>query len=137
MDDNIIAYKLTKHRHKYEIAQFVKAPLSFTPHVLPAYRVLMCTAHVLLKNKMAAEEIREIYAKYYANEKFVKVVEHVPDIREVQTTNNCLIGGFEVDENNQLVVVAVEDNLLKGASGQAVQNMNLMLGFDEVEGLKN
>ena len=137
LDDNIIAYKLTKHRHKYEIAQFVKAPLSFTPHVLPAYRGLMCTAHVLLKNKMAAEEIREIYAKYYANEKFVKVVEHVPDIREVQTTNNCLIGGFEVDENNQLVVVAVEDNLLKGASGQAVQNMNLMLGFDEVEGLKN
>ena len=136
LDENIVAYKLTRHRHKYEIEQFIQSPLSFTPHVLPAFRGLMCTAHILLKKKLTPEAVKAMYKRYYAGEKFVKVVDHIPDIREVQNTNECRIGGFEIDENDQLAVVAVEDNLLKGASGQAVQNMNLMLGFKEDEGLR-
>ena len=76
-----------------------------------------------------------MYKKYYKNSPFVKIVNKIPEIKDVQNTNYCMIGGFEIDENNQLVIVSVIDNLLKGASGQAVQNMNIMFGFEETEGL--
>ena len=134
--DNIQAYKLTKHRHKYEIEQFIKAKMSFTPHVINTYRGLMCTMHAVLKNEVTKEEVSKMYKEHYSGEAFVKVLNEVPDLHKVQDTNKCAIGGFDIDENNQLVVVSVIDNLIKGASGQAVQNMNLMLGFDEKEGLK-
>lgn len=134
--DNLIAYKLTKHRHKYELMQFIKTKLSFTPHVFDAFQGMMITAHILLKKAGDVEEIKKIYKEHYKEHPFVEVINEIPDVHAVQKTNKCLIGGFEIDENNQLVIVAVIDNLLKGASGQAVQNMNLMLGFDETEGLK-
>jgi N-acetyl-gamma-glutamyl-phosphate reductase len=134
--DNIQAYKLVKHRHKYEIEQFVKTKMSFTPHVINTYRGLMCTMHAVLRDGLSREEILKLYKEYYKGEGFVKVMNEVPDLHKVQETNECSIGGFEIDENNQLVVVSVIDNLIKGASGQAVQNMNLMLGFLENEGLK-
>ncbi|MBI4440093.1 N-acetyl-gamma-glutamyl-phosphate reductase [Candidatus Woesearchaeota archaeon] len=133
--DNLIAYKLTSHRHKYEIEQFIKAPLSFTPHVFGAFQGMMCTAHMLLKKNMKKSEIIKAYSSFYRNAQFTKIADGVPEIRSTQKTNFCSIGGFETDENNQLVVVSTIDNLIKGASGQAVQNMNLMLGFDEAEGL--
>lgn len=134
--DNIIAYNLTKHRHKYEIMQFIKAKLSFTPHVIPVFRGLMCTMHVLLKKKGNAEKIKKLYRDFYKNEPFVEIMEdRLPELHDVQNNNNCCLGGFEVDENNRLVVVSAIDNLLKGASGQAVQNMNIMFGLDEREGL--
>ncbi len=133
--DNIIAYKLTKHRHKYEVEQFIKTKLSFTPHVIDTFQGMMITAHILLKHKEDAGKIKKIYEDFYKDCPFVDVLSKAPDVHAVQGTNKCLIGGFEVDENNQLVVIAALDNLIKGASGQAVQNMNLMLGFDEVEGL--
>ncbi len=133
--DNIIPYNITKHRHKYEIEQFIKAKISFTPHVIPVFRGLMCTMHAILKNTTDNEKIKKIYYDYYKKENFVKIIDSIPEIRDVQNTNYCKLGGFEIDENNQLVVISVIDNLLKGASGQAVQNMNLMLGFKETEGL--
>ena len=134
--ENIVAYKLTTHRHKYEIEQFIKTKLSFTPHVIDAYQGMMCTAHVLLKRQINKDEITKIFENFYKEQPFVKIMaDRIPEIKDVQKTNYCNIGGFEIDENNQLVVVSVIDNLIKGASGQAVQNMNLMLGFDEGEGL--
>lgn len=133
--DNIIAYNLTKHRHKYEISQVIKTKLSFTPHVIDTFQGMMITAHVLLKKNYEAAEIKEKLKSFYKESPFVEVVDDIPDIRKVQGTNKCIIGGFEIDENNQLVIVTVLDNLIKGASGQAVQNMNLMLGIDEKEGL--
>ena len=134
--DNLIAYNLTKHRHKYEIAQFIKKKISFTPHVIDTFQGMMCTAHILLKKSIDKEKIIEMYKKQYENQPFIKIIEEkIPDIKAVQKTNYCCIGGFEIDENNQLVIVAVIDNLIKGASGQAVQNMNLMFGFEEEEGL--
>ena len=136
LSDNIIAYKLTEHRHKPEIEQFLKPKISFTPHVFQAFRGIMCTAHILLGKKMTKEKIIKIFGSYYKGKPFVNIItDGVPDIKSVQNTNFCRIGGFEIDKNNQLVVVSVLDNLVKGASGQAVQNMNLMLGFDEKEGL--
>lgn len=133
--DNIIPYNIVKHRHKYEIEQFIKTKLSFTPHVIPVFRGLMCTMHVLLKKKINSEKIKMMYKSFYKNEPFVKVINKLPELHDVQNTNYCCLGGFEIDENNQLVVVSVIDNLLKGASGQAVQNMNIMFGIDEREGL--
>lgn len=134
--DNIIAYKLTNHRHKQEIEQFLKNKISFTPHVIPVFRGLMCTMHAILNKHISKEEIKNIYEDYYKNEPFVKIVDKIPELHDVQNNNYCWLGGFEIDDNNQLVVVSVLDNLLKGASGQAVQNMNIMFGFDEREGLK-
>ncbi|MDP3742030.1 MAG: N-acetyl-gamma-glutamyl-phosphate reductase [Candidatus Micrarchaeota archaeon] len=133
LKDNLIPYKLTKHRHKYEVEQFIKTPLSFTPHVLETFRGLMSTCHVLLNDKVNP---LQLYEDFYKSEPFVSVSQNIPELTHVVGTNQCNIGGFEVDENNQLVIVSVIDNLLKGASGQAVQNMNLMLGFYEKEGLK-
>jgi N-acetyl-gamma-glutamyl-phosphate reductase len=135
--DNIIAYKIINHRHKPEIEQFIKAKVSFTPHVIPVFKGLMCTMHAMLKSNTDKHQIIKIYKEFYKNEPFIKIMENkVPELHDVQNNNYCCLGGFEIDNNNQLVVVSVIDNLLKGASGQAVQNMNLMFGFEEVEGLK-
>ena len=133
--DNIVAYKLVNHRHKPEIEQFIKAKLSFTPHVIDAFQGMMCTAHILLKKSVDKDEVISLFKDFYKDQPFVKIVDKIPEIKDVQGTNYCHIGGFEVDSNNQLVIVSVIDNLLKGASGQAVQNMNLMFGFEEGEGL--
>ncbi|MBU1945382.1 MAG: N-acetyl-gamma-glutamyl-phosphate reductase [Nanoarchaeota archaeon] len=135
--DNLVAYKLTNHRHKYEIEQFIKTKLSFTPHVIGAFQGMMCTAHLLLKKSVSKDEIIKKFEDYYKDEPFVKVVkDKIHEVKDVVGTNYCYIGGFEIDKNNQLVIVSVIDNLIKGASGQAIQNMNLILGFDEMEGLK-
>lgn len=133
--NNIIPYKLTDHRHKPEIQQFIKTKVSFTPHVLPLFRGLMCTMHAILNKKINSNTIKNNYKKYYKNQPFIKIVNKIPELHEVQNNNYCYIGGFEIDDNDQLVVISTIDNLLKGASGQAVQNMNIMFGFDEREGL--
>jgi N-acetyl-gamma-glutamyl-phosphate reductase len=135
LGDNLIAYNLTKHRHKYEIEQFVTTPVSFTPHVFDTFQGMMCTAHILLKDAATSADIIKRYQDFYKDAAFVRVNQDVPDVRQTQKTNFCDIGGFEIDETNQLVIVSTLDNLWKGAAGQAVQNMNLMLGFEETEGL--
>ncbi|MBS3131122.1 N-acetyl-gamma-glutamyl-phosphate reductase [Candidatus Woesearchaeota archaeon] len=134
--DNIIPYNITKHRHKFEIEQFIKGRVSFTPHVLATFRGLMCTMHALLGKEYSAEDIKKMYIERYKGEPFVKIADKIPDLHDVQGNNSCALGGFEIDENNQLVVISVIDNLLKGASGQAVQNMNIMFGIDEKEGIE-
>ncbi len=135
--ENIQAYKLSKHRHKYEMEQFIKSKLSFTPHVIDAFQGMMCSAHILLKKNANKEEVIKLFEDFYKDQPFVKIIKNkIPDIKDVQKTNYCHIGGFEIDENNQLVIIAVIDNLIKGASGQAIQNMNLMVGFDDEDGLE-
>lgn len=136
LKDNLIAYKITNHRHKYEIEEYLGMKVSFTPHVIDTFQGMMATCHFVLNKKTNPEKIKQIFKDYYKDAKFVKIVDKIPEIKDVQKTNSCHIGGFEIDDNNQLVVVSVIDNLIKGASGQAVQNMNLMFGFDETEGLK-
>lgn len=136
--ENVLPYKLTKHRHKYEIEQFIKPKLSFTPSVINAERGIMCTAHLLLKKDLTEAQIRKKYEAFAKGKPFIKVKgkeEKLPELHDVRNTNFCCLGGFEKDENNTAVVVSAIDNLVKGASGQAVQNMNLMLGFKETQGL--
>ena len=134
-EDNLIAYNLVNHRHRFEVQQFLPMPISFTPHVIDTFRGMMITAHFLLKEKADAQAIRGQFRSFFSGAAFTRVEDGIPDLHAVQNTNQLLIGGFEADEHNQLVVVAVLDNLLKGASGQAVQNMNIMLGLDEKAGL--
>ena len=135
LQDNLIAYSLTKHRHKYEIEQFVHAPISFTPHVFDTFQGMMCTAHILLKDSISPDDILKRYQDFYSHAAFIRIDKATPQVKQTQQTNFCDIGGFEIDETNQLVIISTLDNLWKGAAGQAVQNMNLMLNFDETEGL--
>ncbi len=132
--DNLIAYKLARHRHKYEIEQFI-SNTSFTPHVIDTFRGMMCTAHIMLDSSISRDEAERVYRDYYSSHPLVRVEESAPEMRSTQNSSMCTLGGFESDESKRLVVISTIDNLLKGASGQAVQNMNIMLGFEETEGL--
>jgi N-acetyl-gamma-glutamyl-phosphate reductase len=134
--DNILAYRLTDHDHRREIARCLDLSMvSFTPHVLPVFRGLLATVHIILKDKISGGQIRDLYREAYRDEPFVRVLDRIPELHDVQNNNLCCLGGFETDDADRLVVVSALDNLMKGASGQAVQNMNLMLGLTETEGL--
>lgn len=140
---NCKAYGLPGHRHTPEIEQELtkingqEITVSFTPHLLPVARGILSTIHLKLKQKMTTARVTEIYANTYRGESFVKVVPEpvLPDLKGVVGTNCCQLG-LRVDERTgSLIVVSVIDNMVKGASGQAVQNMNLMFDFPETTGL--
>ena len=140
---NVLAYSATTHRHAPEINQELsklagtKVKVNFTPHLLPIIRGIFSTAHVFLEKDMEKKDLLGIYRDFYAKEPFVRIREELPQINFVVGSNYCDIG-LEVDaKTNRVVVVATIDNLIKGASGQAVQNMNIMLGFDETEALRS
>ncbi|WP_406660821.1 N-acetyl-gamma-glutamyl-phosphate reductase [Methanolobus sp. ZRKC3] len=141
MAENVQAYKLTTHRHVAEFVQELNrldnslTNISFTPHVVPSIRGILTTAHVFTKEKMDVDGVRKLYEDMYRDKPFVRVLDGSPSLGGVRGSNFCDIG-FEVDErNNRIVVVSAIDNLVKGASGQAIQNMNMMCGFDETKGL--
>lgn len=140
---NFKAYGIPGHRHTPEIEQELsnihggEITVSFSPHLLPVSRGILSTIHLKLKQKMTTAEVIENYSNTYKGEPFVKVFPEtvLPDLKGVAGTNSCHIG-IRVDERTgSLIVVSVIDNMVKGASGQAVQNMNLMSGFPETMGL--
>lgn len=131
--ENIIAYKLTQHDHKKEMKKVLGIDFSFTPHVADTFSGIMCTAHVFMSQPCNPEMVKETYKRYY-HDTLTGVVDRIPCTKEVVGTPYCLIGGFE-QEQNELVIISVIDNLMKGAASQAVENMNIMLGFDPKEGL--
>ena len=142
VNENINPYKMTTHRHSPEIEKELEKltnkniKLSFTPHLAPITRGILTTAHSFLKEDVDREHIIDVYEKFYKNEPFVRIFdEGAPTLTGVRGSNFCDIGGFEIDRHGRLVVVSAIDNLVKGASGQAVHNMNLMAGFDETEAL--
>ena len=142
VNENISPYKITTHRHSPEIEKELEKltnkniKLSFTPHLAPITRGILTTAHTFLKEDVSREQIIDVYERFYKNEPFVRIFdEGAPTLTGVRGSNFCDIGGFEVDRHGRLVVVSAIDNLVKGASGQAVHNMNLMAGFDETESL--
>lgn len=143
--DNVKPYSVTNHRHTPEIREQLRnygtgnVKVSFTPHLVPVIRGIYTTNHsLLLKSDVTAEDIYNLYREYYKDEVFVKVLKDnkIPLLASVRGSNYCHIGGISVDDENQLIVLSAIDNLVKGASGQAIQNMNIMCGFDETEGLK-
>ncbi len=134
--DNITAYKLTSHRHLAEMRQELGfldsgATAYFTPHLLPVNRGILTTAHILLNEPMEQQEVERIYRNFYKNEPFVRYQR--PSLNAVRGSNFCDVT-VEAAENRVVAVSAI-DNLVKGASGQAIQNMNLMCGLVETEGL--
>ncbi len=136
--DNFTAYKMTAHRHVAEMRQEMaflgsSASVYFTPHLLPVNRGILTTAHILLDEPITQEEVDALYEEYYASEFFVRLQR--PSLSGVRGSNFCDVA-FEVEEGGKRVVaVSAIDNLVKGASGQAIQNMNLMCGCAEPDGL--
>jgi N-acetyl-gamma-glutamyl-phosphate reductase len=138
--DNFTAYSVLDHRHVPEVLMVsgIDEPeLSFTAHLLPIERGILETIYVRTRNVKSADELLDIYLRQYKNEKFVRLYQPgiLPDIAGVHRTNFCDIG-FKFDASTgRAVIVSVIDNLVKGAAGQAIQNMNLMLGLEETAGL--
>ena len=143
VNENIKAYGVASHRHTPEIEEQLgyaagkEIMLNFTPHLVPMNRGILVTAYANLKKDIGEAEIRNIYEKYYKKEKFVRVLDKgvCPETRWVEGSNYTDIN-FVLDERtHRLVMMGALDNLVKGAAGQAVQNMNLAFGLDESEGL--
>ncbi|MFO7760349.1 MAG: N-acetyl-gamma-glutamyl-phosphate reductase [Thermodesulfobacteriota bacterium] len=141
--DGVRAYAIGRHRHTPEIEQELAKlagrdmTISFSPHLLPLSRGINSTIYAEMKDKMSQEDIAKIYNKNYADEFFIRLCESgiFPATQNVRGSNFCDIG-FQTDpRTGRIVVLSVIDNLVKGASGQAVQNMNLMCGFREETGL--
>ena len=138
--ENLSAYSVLNHRHVPEILHTTDVDeyeLSFTAQLLPIHRGILETIYVRAAEQIAWEDLRATYDKYYADEPFVRVYPEgrLPDIRSVRGTNFCDIGFQVHPESRRVVIVAAIDNLVKGAAGQAVQNMNLLLGCSETDGL--
>jgi len=139
--DNLSAYGVFNHRHLGEIVEQLGLEadeLTFTPHLLPIPRGILSTIYVHLMNQMTPAEIESIFRDFYKGKRWVRVfaTPKLPEIQFSVNTNYCDIGFNLAKDGRRLIVVSCEDNLLKGAAGQAVQNMNLMCGWDEAEGLQ-
>jgi N-acetyl-gamma-glutamyl-phosphate reductase len=138
---SVAAYGVFSHRHGAEIEQGVSAtsdnshPINFVPHLVPLDRGILSTVYVRVVPGVSEERIADEYQQAYGSAPFVRLVgASLPEIKHVAHTNFCDIG-WRVDAGGRAVLVSVIDNLLKGASGQAVQNLNVMLGLDETTGL--
>ena len=148
VNENMKAYGVTNHRHTPEIeeqlgyAEGKEIVVNFTPHLVPMNRGILATEYATLNKKADGtlptyEEVKAVYDKYYKNEKFVRVLEKdiCPETKWVEGSNYVDVN-FKIDERTgRIVMMGALDNLVKGAAGQAVQNMNLLFGFDEAEGL--
>ena len=142
MNESARAYKVGAHRHEPEIAETLSFAagqglrVSFTPHVVPMNRGIVATAHAKPKGPaLAAGELRELYLKQYADEPFVRVVEHEPDTKHVRGSNFCDVKPHAANAAGLYVVTSAIDNLVKGGAGQAIENVNIMFGLPRAAGL--
>ena len=144
VNENIKAYGVATHRHTPEIEEQLgyasgeKVVLNFTPHLVPMNRGILATEYAKLKKDVTWDEVKAVYDKYYAAERFVRVLDKdvCPETKWVEGSNYVDIG-FKIDpRTNRIIMMGAIDNLVKGAAGQAVQNMNLMFGEKESEGLE-
>ena len=144
VNENIKAYGVASHRHTPEIEEQLgyaagePIVINFTPHLVPMNRGILVTAYANLKADVTWEDIRAVYEKYYSDEKFIRLLDQgvCPETRWVEGSNYVDIN-FKVDpRTHRVIIMGAIDNLVKGAAGQAVQNMNLMFGLDESEGLE-
>jgi len=138
--NNLSAYGLWKHRHTGELReqlQLTDAQIVFTPHLLPIPRGILSTIYVRFKEHMTLTAIEQCFADFYAGRRLVRLFKapELPQIQYVERTNFCDIGASLADDGRRAILVACLDNLLKGAASQAVQNWNLMNGWQETEGL--
>lgn len=143
VNENIKAYGVASHRHTPEIEEQLgyaagqKVTLNFTPHLVPMNRGILITAYASLKAEVGEEQVRAAYEKHYENERFVRVLKPgvCPQTKWVEGSNYVDVN-FQIDpRTGRIIIMGAMDNLVKGAAGQAVQNMNLMFGLDENTGL--
>lgn len=143
VNENVRAYKIASHRHTPEIEEQLsygageKITVSFTPHRVPMNRGILATCYANLTDKMNYDDVRKIYEKYYGDEYFVRLLPQggFPEPKWIKGTNFIDIG-FDIDERtNRIIAIGAIDNLVKGAAGQAVQNMNIIFDIDEKAGL--
>ncbi len=143
-NENFSAYGIATHRHSPEIQQEMeklfggKVNLSFTPHLVPLNRGILTTTYMTFNDFMETKDVIDLYREFYKDCPFVRVLDEgkFPQTKAVAGSNYCDIGIKSDKRTGRVIAVSVIDNLVKGASGQAIQNMNLMMGFDEKEGLK-
>lgn len=130
--DNLMPYALTGHVHEREVSGQLGHPVEFMPHVAPHFRGITLTANLHLSRALAREDVLARYRECYAGEPLVRVQEEAPWVSRIAGRHHVEIGGFTLSgDGRRLVVVATEDNLLKGAATQALQNLNLAFGLDE------
>jgi N-acetyl-gamma-glutamyl-phosphate reductase len=139
MDENAFAYKTEGHRHRPEIEQELAAlgspaPVTFVPHLVPLDQGELASCYAQTTEPIGKDEVQAMYRERYAGEPFVRVLDRPPGLRDLRDTNECQIY-VTVEERGRVLAFSAIDNLWKGASGQGVQNLNLMLGLDETEGL--
>lgn len=141
VNESVRAYKVGNHQHIPEIKQSLEmfggySPIfSFVPHLLPVTRGIYTTIHAQIKSGINEQNIAEVYESSYKTKSFVRFINQaVPEMKDVAYTNFCDIG-FKLIDNNTLVVISTIDNLVKGAAGQAIQNMNIMFGLKQETGL--
>jgi N-acetyl-gamma-glutamyl-phosphate reductase len=142
--DNVRAYSVHGHRHLPEIVQELEAltsvsvSVTFLPHLVPMSRGILSSCYAMLKEGMVArkDEVTSLYRDYYSNEPFVRVVDKPPETKQTWGSNLCLVYPVVDIRSGRLIVISCIDNLVKGAAGQAIQNMNIMFGFSETEGLE-
>lgn len=134
--DNLMPYALTNHVHEREVSRQLGHEVQFLPHVAPHFRGLTITANLPLSKAFARDEVVSRYVDRYAGEPLVEVGDEAPWVSEIAGRHHVELGGFTLTpDGRRLVVVATEDNLLKGAATQALQNLNLAFGLDEMAGI--
>jgi len=137
LKDNLMPYKLTGHNHEREATRHLGATVYFTPHVHPAFSGIVTTTHLTFKDKFTHDDLFSIFKKAYADESLITILRAVPELKQYTNENGILLGGFEVSADGYHgVIVAAEDNLRKGAAIQAMQNINIALGFNEFLGIE-
>lgn len=142
-NDNLQAYGVTTHRHTPEIEQELSklagcdVQVNFTPHLIPMTRGMLSTIYVNLKEKFTFEQLQQLYSQFYQKDYFIKLLPAgmLPQTKAVAGSNFCQIALVPDQRTGRLIILVAIDNLLKGAAGQAIQNMNVMFGLDEKTGL--
>lgn len=142
VNESVRAYKVGDHQHipeiKLYLKQFSRSSPSFTfiPHLLPVTRGIYTTINAKLKDEVTEEKVREVFEKFYGGSPFIRLFHPaIPEMKDVIYTNFCDIGFNIINESKSLVVFSTIDNLVKGAAGQAIQNMNIMFDLEQTEGL--
>ncbi len=134
--DNLMPYALTDHMHEREVSRHLGVPVEFMPHVAPHFRGITMTVNLWLQQAMKIEDVRALYRERYAAEPLVRILDEAPWVSRIAGRHGVEIGGFTLAPGGKrLVVVATLDNLLKGAATQAMQNLNLAFGLEELEGV--
>ena len=131
--DNLMPYALTNHVHEREVTAHLRVPVEFMPHVAPHFRGITMTVNLWLQQPVTRDQVVETYRRFYADEPLIEILDEAPWVSRIAGRHGVQIGGFDVAPGGKrVVVVATLDNLLKGAATQAMQNLNLALGQDEL-----